>query len=324
VELGANMVKSRAPEATRDACIITLPREILANILSYASAYKDTIMPKQLAPGSTKFSIQTDLAVQLGTCYSTALTKRRDALPAELSAFEIARTCYTFHKIIDGDNMFHANNTFEFMNTHSLLNYLAALPSERRNAIRCIKVNYDYHGDPVAAFIMLAVCYRLEYLTLDIGGMTNFFNPGLMEFSQAPGYRQLTALRGLKSVKLVYGNKVWTLIDDILARIPRAWVSPEKSESEKGVLRVLKQLESHINGSTTELRAQCAVARGELRYALNQAGINAWSCTIDSMLTQPGQPPTGISNNYSYIMNQRTIFAVVPAGVPSKLSETEQ
>jgi hypothetical protein len=318
------MMKSRITKPAPKACFMAMPEEVLARILSYASTHGDTIIPEQFAPGSTKFSIQADPATPLGSGYCPALTRKKGALPAELSALDVARTCNTFHNVVDGDKMFYANNTFEFTSTQFLLNYLAALPSERRNAIRSLKVKYDYHGVPVAAFIVLAVCYRLEHLILDIGGMTNFFNPGLTNFSQAPGYAQLMALRGLKSVKLAYGNKSWTLIDDILARIPRAWVSQEKAESEKAVLRVLKQLENDINRATTQPRAHGSLARGALKYVMSQAAVNAWGDTINGMLTPPGQATTDLFNNNNHNINQGIALSVIPAVQPSTLSETDQ
>ncbi|KAH8789133.1 hypothetical protein BGZ57DRAFT_949882 [Hyaloscypha finlandica] len=318
------MAKSRIAKPAPKACFMAMPEEILARILSYASTHDGTIMPEQFAPGSTKFSLQADPAAPLGTGYCPALTRKKGALPAELSALDVARTCKTFHDIVDGDKMFYTNNTFEFISTQFLLNYLAALPSERRNAIRSLKVKYDYHGVPAAAFIVLAVCYGLEHLILDIGGMTNFFNPGLTNFSQAPGYAQLMALRGLKSVKLAYGNKSWTLIDDILARNPRAWVSQEKAESEKAVLRVLKQLENNINGATTQPRTHGSVAIWALKYAMNHAAVNAWGDTINGMLTPPGQATTGLSNNNNHNMTQGIVRSVTPAGQPQTLSETDQ
>jgi len=215
----AKMTNPYQSASPRTACFITMPTEILTKILSFACTHSETIMPEQFAPGLAKFSLRLDPTLPLvpGSC--PALTRHRGALPQELSAFDITRTCHMMHELVDGDHIFYANNHFEFSNQQALLKYLVALPSSRRNAIRSIKVKYDYHGIPAAAFLMLTVCYGLNHLSLDIMGMTNFFVPYLTHFSQAPGYPQLMALKGLKSLKLIHEHQGWSLIDDILARI---------------------------------------------------------------------------------------------------------
>lgn len=275
-------------------------------------------------PGSTKFSIQTDSTSPLGTGYCPGLIRKEGALPSELSAFDLSRVCHTLHNIIEGDKLFYANNEFEFSNTQTLLDYLVALSSDRRNAIKSIKVKFDCHGVPEAAFIMLAVCYGLKSLTLDIGGMANFFNPGFTDFTQAPGYGHLISLRGLKSVTLIYGNKVWHLIDDILARIPRAWISPEKAESEKAILQSLQQLERNISVVTSQPRPRSStISTGELRFAINQAGLNFWGDTINGALTPPGQANLGFSNTMNNNMANGVNDPAILAG-QQPLSEQEQ
>jgi hypothetical protein len=319
------MVDFHHQEQASKPSLMTMSTEIQAKILRLASAGPDPILPQQFAPGSTKFSLSSDMAAPLGTGYCPALTRNDGALPRELSAFDIGRTCRTLHNIIDGDNLFYANNEFEFYDTQGLLDYLVALPSERRNSIRSIKVNYDYHQVPVAAFTILAVCYRLEHLTLDIRGMTNFFEPNVTDFSQAPGYAQLMALRGLKSVKLVYGNKSWTLIDNILARIPRAWVSPNKAETEQSILRTLQQLEHNINQATKQPRpGHPLISAGELNFAMNQARVNSWGDTINGTLAPPGHANTNLSTSYNNNMNPGANHAATPVAQPPVLSETEQ
>ncbi|KAE9376568.1 hypothetical protein N431DRAFT_501404 [Stipitochalara longipes BDJ] len=153
----------------------------------FACTHNNTIMPEQFAPGLAKFSLRIDHVAPLIPGFCPSLTRHQGALLQELSAFDITITCRTIHNLVEGDKIFYAVNEFEFCNTQALLNYLVALPSNRRNAIRSIKVKYDYHGMPTAAFIMLAVCYGLKHL---------------LSISQAPGYPQLVALKGLKSVKL--------------------------------------------------------------------------------------------------------------------------
>jgi hypothetical protein len=318
------MIDSHHQEKVSKARFMTMPTEIQAKILSLSCTHTEAIMPEQFAPGSTKFSLRMDGAASLGTGYCPVLTRKNGALPPELSAFDISRTCQTAHDIIQGDSLFYAKNEFEFCSTQALLDYLVALPSERRNAIRSIKVKYDYHRVPVAAFILLAVCYRLEHLTVDIGGMTNFFDPGVTEFSQAPGYAQLMTLRGLKSVKLVYGNKSWTLVDDILARIPRAWVSQDRAESEQAILRKLQQLERNISQVTMQPRpAAPLISAGELRFAMNQTKVNAWGDTINGTLTPPGIANSGLSTANNNNTTQGVHHAAITNGPPA-LSETEQ
>ena len=281
-------------------------------------------MPQQFAPESATFSLQAGRAAPWGTGYCPALTRKDGALPKALSAFDIARTCRTIHDMIEEDNMFYTKNEFEFISTQDLLNYLVALPSRRRNAIRSIRVKYDYLRVPVSAFTILAVCYRLESLSLDISGMTNFFDPDGTDFSHAPGYAQMMTLRGLKSFKFLYGKNGWTLIDDILARIPHAWVSENESESEKALLRLLQQLEYKIGQVLSKPRPTSSlISAGELEMVMNQAGVGVWGDTINNALTSASQANSGLSLQHQYNMIQGFNSAANPVEQPP-LSETEE
>jgi hypothetical protein len=309
---------------TASPTFMNIPTELRIRILSLACTHEQSIMPQQLAPGSEKFSVHAGPTAPLGSGSCPALIRRDGALPPELAAFDISRTCQTARNIIQGDKLFYANNEFEFCSTQSLLDYLAVLPSDRRNAIRSIKLTYDYHGVPVAAFTMLAVCYGLEKLTLNIGGMTNFFNPGITNFSQAPGYANLIALRGLKSFKLVHGDMQWTLIDDILARFWQAWDSQDKAKSEQEILRILQKLEYNIGQFTTRPRPRNPlVSARELAIAMNQAGVRAWGDNINSILTPPGQGNAGPSSTDIQDKAEGVSQMSIPVGQHT-LSETEQ
>jgi hypothetical protein len=303
---------------------MTIPAELRSKILSLACTHDETIMPQQLAPGSGTFSLHTGPSAPWGTGYCPALTRKNGVLPPELSPFDIERTCQTAYDIVHGDKLFYTKNEFEFCSTQSLLDYLVVLPSDRRNAIRSVRVKYDYLGAPVAAFSMLAVCYGLENLTLDISGMTNFFDPGITHFGQAPGNAQLMALRGLKSVKLDLGNKSWTLIDDILARIARAWVSQDKAQSEHAILRTVQQLEVDINQETTQSRPSFPlIGESELRFAMNQARVSVWGDTINSALTPPSHSNTDLPLQYEHDITSGINATALPVSQP-ELSEQEQ
>jgi len=281
-------------------------------------------MPEKFAPGSTKFSLRLDRTLPLvpGSC--PALTRYQGALPQELSAYDIMRTCHRIHDIMDGDNLFHAENNFEFCNTRAMLNYLVALPSSRRNAIRSIKVKYDYHGIPGAAFLMLAVCHGLKHLSLDIFGMTNFFNPYLTHFSQAPGYQQLMALRGLNSLNLVHGSQSWSVVDEILARLSNVWDSGAKADSEQAVLAVIRQLERDIRQATTQKRTlRPLIGIGELTFAMNEVDFIVPAASISDALRQPGQINSGLSPGGSQTTAQGAHISLIPMVQPI-LSEEEQ
>lgn len=171
---------------------------------------------------------------------------------------------------------------------------------------------------------MLAVCYGLENLTLDISGMTNFFDPGVTHFGQAPGYAQLTALRGLKSVKLDFGSKGWSLIDDILARIPRAWVSQDRAQSEQAVRQTLQQLEVATNQETAQSRPNFPlISEGELRFAMNQASVGVWGDTINNALTPPSHANADFSLQHEHNTTSGVNSTATPVGQPA-LSEEEQ
>ncbi|PMD22188.1 hypothetical protein NA56DRAFT_718903 [Hyaloscypha hepaticicola] len=303
---------------------MSIPTELQSKILSLACAHHETIIPQQFAPGSAKFTLQDSPASHWENGFWLPLTRKDGALPKALSAFDITRTCRKIHDMIEGDNMFYTENEFEFFGTQDLINYLVALPSRRRNAIRSIRVKYDYLRVPVSAFTILAVCYRLENITLDITGMTNFFDPDATDFSQAPGYAQLMTLRGLKSFKLVYGNKTWTLMDDILARIPNAWVSENQAESEKSLLRSLQQIEHNIGQAISQPRPiNPLISAGELGAAMNQAEVRVWGDTINNALAPPTQANSGLSLQVQHNVTEGVSTAANPIDQP-RLSETEE
>ncbi len=84
----------------------------------------------------------------------------------------------------------------------------------------------------------------------------------------------MVALRGATSVKFEHGSRDWTLIDDILARIPSAWISESKAESEKEILRLIRKLEHDVGELIGRRRhGRKLVTHGELAEALSLAAV---------------------------------------------------
>lgn len=183
--------------STARAGISNLPVEILAAILSLVSLHCNTIKPLPWLPGTSKFALENEPSLRRDR------PQLRNAVPTALNAFSLALVCKDFHAIMNGDNLFYKVNTFEFSTYEVMLDYLKALPSSRRNAIRNIKLLCNPWQQFNGSFIVLSSLKNLTHLTLDVSLMAEvLFGPGAPDQSQ--DFMRLTTLRGLKSLKFTY------------------------------------------------------------------------------------------------------------------------
>lgn len=178
-----------APRVPRT--LLTLPTEVLSDILLRASTHDEPIAPEQWLTGSLEFAHGSPWIE------SSAMGAYRHPAPIgcrlnpALSAVEVAKTCKTINKIVSEDHLMYKANKFEFRSMKEMLTYLVAISPERRDAIKSVRVFYDYQSDPAAALTILSACKGLRYLELDTTIMSNFFKPNVTAFDQAPGYAEL-------------------------------------------------------------------------------------------------------------------------------------
>ncbi|KUJ07505.1 uncharacterized protein LY89DRAFT_789599 [Mollisia scopiformis] len=221
------MATSPSPPSANAPPILRLPDEILLKILKYACTSTETIRPELWLPGSSQFG-QYYKCITLNTRQTFRFPARVNGrLPEALTAIDLLFTCRAFNNIVDVESLFYRYNNFEFSNTLCILDYLKALPTRRRKAIRNISVMWDFYH-PDSGFLALSTCSGLCNLTVDITHLAAFFEiPLNSDIHVAPGYSQLVALRGLKSLTLIYSsgstsaweNTTWDLVVTVLERV---------------------------------------------------------------------------------------------------------
>jgi hypothetical protein len=120
-------------------------------------------------------------------------------------------TCKVIRADLISSKIFYKCNDFEFWLMKDLLAYLLALDPKYRDAISTILIQFSSWEKPEATFLLLSACQGLRHLIIDITLLPKYFDPGNLSFADAPGYHQLTTIRGLESLKLTYGTKSFEL-----------------------------------------------------------------------------------------------------------------
>jgi hypothetical protein len=128
-----------------------------------------------------------------------------------LVATSLMTTCSVIRADLNSSKIFYKCNDFEFWLMRDFLAYLLALDPEHRDAINTILIQFSPFEKPEATFLLLSACQGLQNLIIDITLLPKYFDPGNLSFADAPGYHQLTTIRGLESLKLTYGTKSFEL-----------------------------------------------------------------------------------------------------------------
>ncbi|KAH6718732.1 hypothetical protein BKA61DRAFT_669070 [Leptodontidium sp. MPI-SDFR-AT-0119] len=277
-----------APQPRPRQTLTSMPPEILFDILRRACTHHEPIKPHQWLPGSTKFAHDTLYTNSTNGIYRHPARVNGRLDPA-LAAVDLMKTCRAIGKIIIEDCLMYKDNEFEFRDMKSMLTYLVAITPERRNAVRSIRVLYDYACNPAPAFVILSTCKRLRHLELDITVMSKFFEPTVFSFDQAPGYAELVKLRGV-AVKLVYAEEGthWNFIHDVLVKVRHTVIPPTPVDPQdvENLYTEVSLLNDSINALTNVARPSTPIYTvDELQIAAEQATI-----PVREFGTPSGQP----------------------------------
>ncbi|KAH7304829.1 hypothetical protein BKA65DRAFT_486171 [Rhexocercosporidium sp. MPI-PUGE-AT-0058] len=261
------------PQPRAAATLVTLPPEILTEILRRVCKHDEPLKPEQWLPRSTKFAHDTPFNTSNFGRYRHPVRVNGRLDPA-LAAVDLANTCRAISRILGEDCPMYKYNSFEFRDMKAMLTYLVAITPERRNAIKSIRVLYDYGSEPTPALIILSTCKALERLELDITIMSKFFDTGVFSFSEAPGYAELMKLRGV-DIKLVYSEEGthWNLIHDVLVTVRHSLLplDPRDVEDLRAEVHLLNET---INAVTKVARPPIPIyTANELQAAADTAGI---------------------------------------------------
>lgn len=161
-------------------------------------------------------------------------------------------TCSVIRADLISSKIFYKCNDFEFWLMRDLLAYFLALDPEFRDAITTILIQFSPLEKPEATFLLLSACQGLRHLIIDITLLPKYFDPGNLSFADAPGYHQLTMIRGLQSLKLTYGTKSFELCN-----FPKRVIEVVRQQS-MGItaLLALHQEVSRLQKTLFEVRKQ--------------------------------------------------------------------
>lgn len=262
--------------------LFKLPPEVRHRIWEYAVKHDGYIKPNQWTRRSNKFGQNG-----VGTTYhprtnsTPAFTIWNPAridgrLPKALTAIDLVRTCRRIYKEVSTEFLFYKVNDFEFNMLENLLAFLVALKPERRNAITSIMFQAAYNRRRIitSAMTLLGACSGLKHLSMDITTGAYYFNPGVSNFTDTPGYQQLLELRGLKTFVMSYGkdDKYWNLPMKILETVRHV---PVSEEAIAGVKAEIQQVEEDINKIVT-LPGPSLLNKKRLWNAMRTADLAQW------------------------------------------------
>lgn len=248
-----------------------LPVEIQLKILSDACRHSEPIRPKLFSIDLNTFSQQS---------FSTHENARITTYT------QLSLSNKHFENLVAGDRLFYKANSFVFAKTASLVDYLSALPTASRCAIRNLSVAYDYGGFPRAAFTILSACWGLCFLELDISNMAPFLAMGTQDIRHMPGFEKLLCLRGLKDFR--FGYRAEGKLEFLKFVVGAIRKQEETPENLKHLLVELRVLETSIRETVTLPRGTLVpTTPGELLYAMTYAKSRSWSHQHLWSLEQP-------------------------------------
>ncbi|CZR61794.1 uncharacterized protein PAC_11691 [Phialocephala subalpina] len=240
--------------------LVDLPIEIQTDIYSLVITHSGPIKPELWLPGESIFTHDT-VYITMGC-----------------GLFLRNPTCRMVRAVINGTHLFYRLNRFEFGTPLCMLDYLKALPTARRQAIKDVMVLFD--PSPWACLksglTILRTCLGLRHLTIDITLLYGFFeNSSANIVDQLHAYDKLIALRGLERLTVTYGadGSAWDLVLMILKRVRFV---PVDNISENAVRAEVRDLETRINGFVTLVRdpvTSTLVSADDLAEALSHSNV---------------------------------------------------
>jgi hypothetical protein len=220
--LKAFLAKPKSPT------FLTLPTEIQQLIILHAVTHDGPIKPEHWLPGSSKFT--HELRYTKTRRYGAERCGNACLPDAITAAANLAITCKTMNALVRGDRypLLYKVNTFEFVDPMAMLTYLETTHPERRSAIRSINLNYVWSWQVVGdAFLFLSKCNSLQNLTLDITALAPFFNTGVRNPTQTPGFSELAKLRGLRTLTFTFGEENSNFLTSVLETYRQMEVTDE-------------------------------------------------------------------------------------------------
>jgi len=175
----------------------------------------------------------------------------------------------------------------------SMLIYLVSLTAKRRNAIETITVTWD-SVDAASGFAILSKCNGLRSLSLDITLLARKFETGIMS---APGIDNLMSLRGLDSLKLIYGDVGgWNLVHEVIvgnrnhAQVTIELLQEFREEVAKFEQEIIKVV-------TSQTKNDSRISDEDIKLAIERAGVNSRDDELQKIIKPYALLSTNSSNN---------------------------
>lgn len=284
------MTDPSVPSLHQTLNLVDLPIEIQTAIYGMTITHSSPIKPELWLPGESTFAHDRVYTTLRHGHYLRDPARIKGQMPEALFVVDLVKTCRMIHSIVNGFYLFYRLNRFEFRTPQCMLDYLKALPTKRRQAIKDVEVLYDYSSTSglAPALTVLRSCTGLRHLTIDITLLSGLFEiPWATTFEQAPTYQNLIALRGLQSLTVKYGENgsSWDLILDILQRR----YFPITHVNRNAIRFEIYQLQTKLNAIVTLYRPSAhdtLVTAVELAEALTHSTVIEGDilATIDSTL----------------------------------------
>jgi hypothetical protein len=195
-------------------------------------------------------------------------------MPVALTTVDLSLTCKKLYNLVVGDHLFYKENEFEFFEFKNLINYLAVLPDDRRNAIRSVSALWDPTHFAAPGFTALTTCKGLENLRVDISSLGSWFSLGPFDMTNARGFEELIKIRGLKSFQFDGGYSAPNIDFAIyvICRVRGQHPGPNTTFMED-FRKEVEEVKQYIASLVTE-HGKYLFTEEEIQAALNFAEVN--------------------------------------------------
>ncbi|KAF8852867.1 hypothetical protein BDZ45DRAFT_94547 [Acephala macrosclerotiorum] len=286
------VVDPSIPTPNQILYLVTLPVEIQTEIYGLAVKHSDVIKPELWMPGESIFahdSVHTEMGRGL---YLRSPVRVNGRMPEALTVVDLLKTCRMIRTIVNKNHLFYHLNRFEFRIPLCMLNYLKALSTGRRQAIKDVTFLFDHSRNSclAPALTVLRTCLGLRHLTIDITLLSHLFEiPWATTIDQTIVYNKLIALRGLESLTITYGEvgSHWNLVLTILQRVR---FFPVTEVNKNSIRFEIHQLQAKINALVTLKRpspTDTLVTAGELTEAMSHSGVVEGDISSQLLLPRP-------------------------------------
>ncbi|CZR61798.1 uncharacterized protein PAC_11695 [Phialocephala subalpina] len=189
---GATMMSSPSiTSPNQQLFLLDLPQDILTGVCGSAWRHSAPIETVRSLVHTSKFGLKKP-------DQEDDQNPVHHAIHPALTAFTLELACKTLYNTVNRDNLFYKCNAFYFPTHQQYVDYVKALPTQRRNVLQQVKLLCDPLETLNPSLAILASLKSLRFLELDIRLMgSNFAINGFDEFKAS-----VSALRGLKCLTL--------------------------------------------------------------------------------------------------------------------------